>query len=371
MSEIIVNTSQTRTLEQLEDYERKQVKKRLSKLDYMNPTSIIQFGAESSKEVTALSTEMISKFKVKDFEDAQEIISNLTGKLKTVDPETLLEDKKRGGILSKFPVVGKRAEERITKLLTQQMSIEKSIDDVEDKLVVAKVALINDMEFCSQMIKKTYEYVKSQEIDYLAIQEALKKANEEKQQLEELFRQNPNNIEYSYRISDLNRAINRLELKAHNMLCFRTSTLQSIAQIGLVQGGDEIMVSKIEDTIINVIPSWKRNFAIGLQIYRLNNAVEIQKVVDNATNQLLIKNSEMLKSTLLQTAVEMERPSIDPETLKTVNNNLKETFDGLSKVREDAKKVREDAMKTIQNVQALALELQSGTDVRKLEVRNE
>ena len=159
-------------------------------------------------------------------------------------------------------------------------------------------------------------------------------------------------------------------MKAYNLLVFRTSTLQSVTQIGLVQGGDELMVTKIDDTIINVIPLWKRNFAIGLATYRLNNAVVIEKMVNDATNKLLTENSEMLKETMLKTAVEMERPSIDPETLQAVNKNLEETFNGLNKVSQEAKKVRNDAIKTVQSIQTLALELQSGTSINQLEEKN-
>ena len=363
MSEIIIDTTQARSFNQLNEEERKVIEKKLSTLDYMNPASIIQFGAESSKEVTAISTQMISKFKVKDFEDAQTLISNLLGDLKTVDVNTLLETK-HTGFLSKFPFVSQKKMSLMTNLLTQQMSIEKAIDEVEDKLVAAKVTLMGDMEFCSQMIKKTYEYAKNLEIDYITIQEATKQAQEEKEQLENLFIQNPNNLEYSAKISELSRAIRRLELKAYNLLVFRTSTLQSITQIGLVQSGDELMVSKIDDTIINVIPAWKRNFAIALATYRLNNAVTIEKMVNNATNDLLIKNSKMLKETMLQTAVEMERPSIDPETLQEVNNNLQETFDGLNRVTMESRKVRQDAIKTVQSIQTLALELNSGSKLK-------
>lgn len=366
MNEIIIDATQARSFEQLNEEERKMVETKLSTLDYMNPVSIIQFGSESSKEVTEVSTQMISKFKVKDFEDAQLLITNLIGDLKTVDADSLLETNQKG-FLSKLPFVSKKTQEKITGLLTQQMSIEKAIDEVEDKLVAAKVTLMGDMEFCSQMIKKTYEYAKNQELEYITIQEAIKKAQEEKEKLEKLFMQNPNNMEYSAQIADLNRAIRRLELKAYNLLVFRTSTLQSVTQVGLVEGGDELMVSKIDDTIINVIPAWKRNFAIALATYRLNNAVSIEKMVNDATNKLLVKNSEMLKETMLKTAVEMERPSIDPETLQAVNNNLQETFDGLSKVTQEARKVRQDAIKTVQSIQTLALELNSGTKLKEIQ----
>lgn len=369
MNEIIVDTSPTRSIEQLNEEEKRRVESKLASLDYMNPVSIIQFGSESSKEVTSLSTEMISKFKVKDFEDAQELIVNLVGDLKTVDPKTLLETKKKG-IFSRMSL-GKKAEEKIAKMITQQTTLEKAIDEVENKLVAAKISLMGDLEFCSQMTKKTYEFAKNQEIDYLTIQEAIKSAKQEKQKLEELFARQPNNIEYSYKIAELNRSIERLEQKAINILSFRTSTLQSVVQIGLVQGGDELMVSKIDDTITNIIPSWKRNFAIGIATYRLNNAVAIQKMCSNATNELLKRNSEMLKDTLLETATELQRPSIDPETLEAVNQNLEETFKGLSKVSEEASKNRKEAIDTIQSIQNLAIQLQSGTALDRLEDRNE
>ena len=366
MNEIIVDNAQTRSLEQLNENERNLVQNKLASLDYMNPTSVIQFGSDSSKEVTDISSQMISKFKVKDFEEAETLIANLLGDLKTVDPNILLEKRKKGP----FAVARKKAEEKVSKVLTRQMSIEKAIDEVEDRLAASKLTLMSDMEFCTQMIQKTYEYANMLEIEYITIQEALKDANAQKAEIQELFKANPNNVEYSYKIAELNRAIKRLELKAYNLLVFRTSTLQSVTQIGLVQGGDELMVSKIDDTVINVIPSWKRNFAIGLATYRLNNAVEIEKMVNDATNELLVKNSEMLKETLLQTAVEMERPSIDPETLETVNQNMQETFDGLSKVSEEAKKTRENAIKTVQSIQTMALQLQSGTKIEKKEVRD-
>lgn len=95
---------------------KKQVETKLASLDYMDPVSIIKFGSESSKEVTSISTEMISKFKVRDFEDAQALITNLIGDLKTVDPDTLLTTKKKG-VLSMVPFVGKKQKKKLQNCL--------------------------------------------------------------------------------------------------------------------------------------------------------------------------------------------------------------------------------------------------------------
>lgn len=363
-NEIIIDSSSARTMEQLTEKEQEKVRKKLEKLDYKDPVALIKFGSEHSKEVTDISSQMISKFKVKDFEEAQELITGLIGDLTTVDTDSLLETKKSW--VQRLPFIGKKAQSKITNLLTQQMSIERAVDEVEDKMVAAKMSLMGDMQFCKEMVDKTYQYAKNLEIVYITIQEAIKMANQEKAEIEELFNKSPNNLEYSQRLAEINRGIKRLELKAYNTLLFRASTLQSVTQIGMVQQEDELMVQKIDDTIINVIPLWKRNFAIALTIYRLNNAVTIEGIVNDATNKFIKENSEMLKETMLRTAEEMERPSIDPESIKVVYQNLADTFRGMEAVSKQQKEIRDKAIKTIESIQTLSLEMNSGS---KLEVK--
>ena len=342
MSENSKNKLAMRNYEELKEKEKEEVKIKLSSLDYTNPVSILQFCTESRKDVTAISSQIILRLKNNYFEYIQKLVIGLIEDLKTVQPETLFKTKKKI-FFSKF--VSKKEEEKVISVLSKIITIEETIDEAEDRLLSAKVALMVDMECWFQMIKKTYEYTKNQEIEYITVQESLKKANEEKEKLQELIMQNPDNSEYTYKLLWLEKAIKHLKIKASDLLEFRGTTLELLAQIEKVQEIDEKMLSKIEVVINNNMPSWKRNFTTALEKYAKNNAVAMEKIISHMTNKFLVDAA-------IKNAV--EKSSINFETLEQVNAELRESLERLNMLQEEVKQVRQN---TINVVKRYALQL--------------
>ncbi len=75
-------------------------------------------------------------------------------------------------------------------------------------------------------------------------------------------------------------------------------------------------MEKIQSSILTAIPLWKNQVAIALTMFRQQHAVEAQKQVSITTNELLLKNAEMLKTNTTETAKLNERGLVDIETLK-------------------------------------------------------
>lgn len=365
MSEIIVNKSETRSYEQLSEQEKKQVETKSSLLDYMNQIFIIQFGLDSSKEVTTILTEIVLRLRGREFEEIEPLITNFLGDLKTIDLTELLKtNKKRTS--TRFPGSKKKEEENVTKLLIKQLLVQNKIDEIEDKLLDTQISLTEDMCFCAKMIPKMFEYAKDQEIDYITIQKTIERIEAEKRQLEELYRQYPDNSEYLYRISEIERAIEKLNAKGQEIISFRQSILGSVSNISLVQRGEEIMVLRIKDAINNVISLWKRSFGFALEVYRKEKEVIINRIIEEETNQLLRQNGERLKMTSLS----KEQP-IDVKMLQEVNKKLEKALGELNEVSKEVEKVKQDTIKVVSDIQAGALELQTATNIKQLEDNNE
>ena len=83
-----------------------------------------------------------------------------------------------------------------------------------------------------------------------------------------------------------------------------------------MQDSDQIMVEKIQSTLVNTIPLWKNQMIIALGIQHSTEAAKAQKEVTNLTNELLKKNAEKLHTASVETAKEAERGIVDIETLK-------------------------------------------------------
>jgi len=76
---------------------------------------------------------------------------------------------------------------------------------------------------------------------------------------------------------------------------------------------------------------------------RQRKAVEAQKQVTETTNELLLKNAEMLKTNTIETAKENERGLIDVETLKQTQENLVTTIEETLRIQTEGRQKRQEA----------------------------
>src|SRR6201991_5003351 len=120
-------------------------------------------------------------------------------------------------------------------------------------------------------------------------------------------------------------------------------SIQTNPQISLIQNGNQALVEKIQSSILNTIPLWKNQMVIAITLLRQRNALELQKDVTKTTNDLLTKNSELLKQGTIEIAKESERGIVEIETLKTVNNNLISTIEETLKIQADGRQKRQQA----------------------------
>ena len=82
---------------------------------------------------------------------------------------------------------------------------------------------------------------------------------------------------------------------------------------------------------------------LALGIAHSQQAMQAERAVTDATNELLKKNAATLKQGTIEIAKESERGIVDIETLKQTNKQLIETLDELNKIRADGKAKRANA----------------------------
>ncbi len=128
--------------------------------------------------------------------------------------------------------------------------------------------------------------------------------------------------------------------------------IQSMPQLRLVQKNDEVLVEKIQSSLLNTIPLWKNQMVIALTIVRQNAALKLQKQVTDTTNELLMKNAEMLKQGSIETAIEAERGIVELETLQKVNDDLIETVTEVIRIQQEGRMARANAEKEIANMES-------------------
>ena len=338
--EKIVEESKKATPVQVEDTplspeEQKMVNDFAEKIDLTNSQMVLQYGAASQKKLSDFSETALSRVKTKDMGETGELITNLISELQGFDATT--EQPK--GIFGFF----KKTSNSIEQLKTRYDSADKNVERIKAQLEDHQVTLMKDITMLDKMYELNLVYFKELTMYILAGKKKLAevRANDLKAAQEKAQRtQLPEDAQAARDLADL---CDRFEKKLYDLELTRNVSIQMGPQIRLIQSNDTMMAEKIQTTIVNTIPLWKNQMVLALGIAHSQQAMQAERAVTDATNELLKKNAATLKQGTIEIAKESERGIVDIETLKQTNKQLIETLDELNKIRADGKAKRANA----------------------------
>lgn len=311
-------------------------------IDPQNNQSISQYGTEAQSKLLDFSHGMLEHVQNQDVGEIGSILTDLMKKLEQVNPEELSPAKK--GLLSR--VFG-RVSSSVNEILSRYQKTGTQIDRISTKLDRSREALIGDNELLNELFVKNKDYydalniyiaageIKLEELETKLIPEMKRKAEESGSQM--AFQE----------VNDLVQFADRLEKRTHDLKLSRQITIQSAPQIRLIQNTNQALVEKIQSSIMTAIPLWKNQVAIALTLLRQRNAVEAQKQVSQTTNDLLLRNAELLKTNSVETARENERGLVDIDTLKQTQESLMATIEETISIQAEGRKKRNEAEKEL------------------------
>ena len=152
-------------------------------------------------------------------------------------------------------------------------------------------------------------------------------------------------------VNDMVAIINRFEKRIYDLKTTRIISIQMAPQIRLIQNNDSELVEKIQSSLINTIPLWKNQIVIALGLTNAKNALGAQKQVTEMTNDMLKKNSELLKQGTIEIAEESEKAIVDIETLKKTNQDIIETLDKVLEIHENGRIKRQQAESELEKIE--------------------
>jgi len=328
-----------RWMDMLDEEGRQKAVQLAGQIDPKNHQSISQYGTEAQGKLMNFSHSMLEH--VQNNKDAGEIgtiLEDLMKKLESVNPDELQSGKK--GLFSRM---FQKISSSVNEILSKYQKTGAQIDRISVKLGNYKQSLTKDNQLLQQLFDQNKDYFDALSI-YIAagelkLEELESKAIPALKQKAEL---SGNQMDYQD-VNDMVQFAKRLEKRVHDLKLSRQITIQSAPQIRLIQNTNQALVEKIQSSILTAIPLWKNQIAIALTLLRQRDAVEAQKQVSKTTNDLLLKNADMLKTNAIETAKENERGLVDIETLKKTQENLITTIEETIRIQTEGREKRNQA----------------------------
>ncbi len=327
-----------RLIDKLPAERQEQAKELAAKIDANDAQSVISYGSAAQTKLSEFSQSMLNHVQAQDIGPVGDSLTELMYRLQEANPDEL-----RAGEGNIFQRVFGKVKQSIYEVTAKYQKIGAQIDKISVKLDKEKDGLLKDNLMLEQLYQKNKDYfdalniyiaageLKMEELQTKIIPEAMKKAEETGDQMDVQI------------ANDYTQFLDRLDKRTHDLRLARQITIQQAPQIRLIQNTNQALAEKIQASIATAIPLWKNQVVIALTLLRQKDAVTAQRQVSETTNDLLKKNSEMLKISAIETAKENERGIVDIETLQTTQNDLIETIQETLRIQQEGKEKRRHA----------------------------
>ena len=349
----LVNSTEKVTEEKIEESlnydlltkeEKEAIDEFVNKIDVFDSTQVLQFGASSQAKISEFSDSVLEDVKTKNTGAAGDLLAELVAQIKSFDGDITKDSKGIGKLFT-------NAKKQFDKIVAKYSKIEKNIDTIEGGLEKDKIQMLKDIAIFDTMYEKNLTYFKEislyiiagekklQELREVVLPELQKKAQESGEQID------------AQKVNDMENTIHRFEKKLYDLKTTRIISIQMAPQIRLLQNNEAELVEKIQSSITNTIPLWKNQMVLALGITNAKHALKNQQAVTNVTNDMLKKNSEILKQGSIDIAKESERAIVDIETLKKTNADIIETLDSVIEIHKNGRIQRQEAEKELKEIE--------------------
>lgn len=327
---------------QFNEAEIQQIHDFSQQIDITDNTMIMQYGINAQKKLADFSDSTLEKVKTKDLGEVGDMLSQVVGELREFDGNG--EKKGLFGLFNK-------GKNKVEGMISKYEQTETNVNKIAGMLQDHQIRLLKDTSMLDQLFDLNNTYYKELSMYIAAGKEKLHHVKNEEIPALEQKALHSNLPEDAQALKDMTMYYDRFDKKLHDLELSRMIAIQTAPQIRLLQNSNNLMIEKIQSTLVNTIPLWKNQMVITLGLHHATEAAKTQQAVSDMTNELLKKNADALHSATVETAKEANRSIVDIETLKHTNEQLIQTFDDVLQIQEQGRIKRQEAEQELRQIE--------------------
>lgn len=306
-------------------------------LNIEDRSEIVTYGDTAQQRVADFADRILAETRNKEMGRTGELLSDILAKAKGLDPATI-------GRLNWFQRLFTSMEARLRRFKERFENVAGQIDRVTIELDKHKEGLRRDIAMLDELHDQTRAAIAELDVYIEAGKEygeAFKAGRLQELKAEADAKANTSEgLMAAQTYQDALQALDRLEKRVMYLQQARQIGFQQLPQIRIVQSGDETLIESLQATTQLTIPVWKQKMILLLGLNRQQGALEMQKTVTDATNEMLKQASEMMKTQAIEIERQSQRGIIDIETLEKTNRDLIDTITGVLKVQDEGRRKR-------------------------------
>ena len=328
----------------LNDEEKKKYIQLTKNVDTHDVNSIQNYGNELSRIVSSNGDSIlqITQSNHTNTDDAVSYVTDLLAEVNDCNIEKV-DQSNFSRILMRIPLV-KKFVKTYEKQVMKYKSVAENISNLSNKIVNTKMIALRDNNVMQRIFDNNVEYISQLDDLIIGGKLRLKEIDEDIEKL-----QADSSVE-PYVVQDMVEFKAQFEKRINDMMITRHVMTQDLLQIRALQNNNTSIAVKADNIVNNVIPIWKNQLAIAIIMNNQEASVKAAKAVSDATNKMLVKNAEKLKSNTISVAREQARTVIDIETLRKTGQLLNETVQEYRQIQKESETNRKEIENTVREL---------------------
>lgn len=245
------------------------------KMDISNMENVLTFGADIQKQLKHFTHNLFVQVQRHNTNSIRETLFQLQKQLEKMDTDQLIQNR---GFFSKLFKRTKSPQE----VISEYHRLSKTIDRLTIQLQYAHEDLLNDCKKLNHIYEQNKLYFDQLNV-YIVAGEMKRQELIEKElpKLEEL--ENSDELIESKKYYDIKNAIEWLDRRIYDMQISREIAIQTAPQIRMIQETNELLLEKIQSSILTTIPLWQSQISM---IVNLNKKSNMQQTTNRFDKQL-------------------------------------------------------------------------------------
>ncbi|WP_407305840.1 toxic anion resistance protein [Acinetobacter sp.] len=328
----------------LQDSDFNEVMNARKELSAMSHNAVAEYGKNIATKTSTYTDELLNLVQNKDLDATGQKLNQVVQVAKQLNTNSILNKKKSSGFFGGL----------LSKMKGAKQSFDQNFNSTKEQIDV----LVNEIETSQSGLKSRVDTLDKMfhgvqdEYKQLGIYIAAGKLKEQEIQQEIATLSTKTQDQTSVqKVYDLNHLANNLEKRVSDLQVLQQSAMQTLPMIRIIQSNNLMLVDKFYAIKNITLPAWKNQISLAISLNEQKNSVQLANSIDDATNDLLRRNADLLHQNSVDTAKANQRSVIDIETLEHVQNTLIKTVNDVIQVQKEGMQKRAEATTRLRALQ--------------------
>ena len=310
----------------------------------INHNAVAEYGKNIATQTSGYTDELFNLVQNKDLDETGQKLNQVVQVAQQLNTSSILNKKKNsgffGGLMSKIKGAKNNIDMHFNTTKEQIDTLVKEIEKSQSGLKARVDTLDRMFHGVQSEYKQLGVYIAAGKL----------KQDEIQQEISTLTAQAQDQTT-TQRVYDLNHLANNLEKRVSDLQVLQQSAMQTLPMIRIIQSNNLMLVDKFYAIKNITLPAWKNQISLAISLNEQKNSVQLANTIDDATNDLLKRNADLLHQNSVDTAKANQRSVIDIETLEHVQNTLIKTVNDVIQIQKEGMQKRAEATTRLRSLQ--------------------